>query len=211
MTARILVVDDVPANRRLLEAQAVGRIFRRHHRDERRRGPRLVRARRMRSRAARRDDAGHGRFRGVPPPQDQSGHPPHSRGDGDGARSGRRSRRRPRRRRRRLPDQAGVGPRADRPRALAGAAQDDDRRAAHARGHLEGDRAREPGARGGGRHRTRRSSPYRRRSPDLVAAHGPDARAGAYRGCRDRAAQGGVPGRGGAFRSRHRVARARKL
>ena len=35
--------------------------------------------------------------------------------------------------------------------------------------------------------------------------------AGAHRGCRDRAAQGGVPGRRNAVRSRHRVARAREL
>jgi CheY-like chemotaxis protein len=44
----------------------------------------------------------------------------------------------------RFPDQAGFGAGADRPRPLAGAAQDDDRRVAHARGHVEGDRAREP-------------------------------------------------------------------
>ena len=48
-------------------------------------------------------------------------------------------------------------------RALAGAAQDGDRRIAHARADLEGNRHPEPGARGGGRNRPQRPHPDRRR------------------------------------------------
>lgn len=38
MSARILVVDDIPANVKLLEDRFVGRVFRRHHRIERHSG-----------------------------------------------------------------------------------------------------------------------------------------------------------------------------
>ena len=58
-------------------------------------------------------------------------------------------------RRRRFPDQAGVRHRADRARALADAAEDDDRRTAHARHHLARDRHAGAGAQRGRRHRAR--------------------------------------------------------
>ncbi len=99
-------------------------------------GARHLRARPVRHRPARRDDAGHGRLRGrrrlkadpathhIP---DRHGHR---------ARPPRRPRARAGGRRRRFPDQARRRSCADRPRALPGAAEDGDRRAAHARGHL---------------------------------------------------------------------------
>jgi hypothetical protein len=48
MTARVLVVDDIAANVKLLEARLSAEYFDDH-----------LRARRMRPRSARRDDAGH--------------------------------------------------------------------------------------------------------------------------------------------------------
>ena len=157
--------DDCPRPRRRRRAgqrqaagsAALGRIFRRRHRDERRRGAGDLRQGGMRHRAARRDDAGHGRLRGLPPPQGQSADAPHPGGDGDGARPSLRPGARARRRRRRFPDQAGVRHRADRARALAGPAEDDDRRAAHARAHLEGNR--HPGRRERGDRRRRPPRP----------------------------------------------------
>ena len=125
----------------------------------------------MRHRAARRDDAGHGRLRGLPAAQGQSRHASYSGRHGDGARPAVRPREGARGRRRRFPHQAGVRHRADRARALAGAAQDGGRRAAHARGDLARHRHREPGARGGGRHRPAGRDSDRRRPAGFVRAH----------------------------------------
>ena len=70
MTARILVVDDVPANVKLLEARLSAEYFDVVTAHERHRGAGDVRAGRMRHRAARRDDAGDGRLRGLPAAQE---------------------------------------------------------------------------------------------------------------------------------------------
>ena len=67
-------------------------------------------------------------------------------------------------RRRRLPHQAGVRRGADRARAFAVAAQADDRRIAHARGDVARHRHRKSGTRGGGGDRAQRPYPDRRRS-----------------------------------------------
>ncbi len=119
---------------------------------------------------------------------------------------------RPRSRRRRFPDQAGVRRRADRARPLAGAAQDDDRRAAHARGHLE--------ARSGSRTRRARPSP----TPDAAPASSSSTIAGARgsawprRSRCEHTVDVETDPRKAVFqaaesplRSRHRVARAREL
>ena len=156
MTARVLVVDDVPANVKLLEARLSAEYFDVVTAMSGAEGAGDLRARRMRHRAARRHDAGHGRLRGLPSAQDQPRHPPHSGGDGDGARPAVRPGEGARGRRRRFPHQAGVRRGADRARALAVAAQDDDRRTAHARGHLA-------------RHRHRRARSAKR-SPIPAAA-----------------------------------------
>ena len=136
MTARVLVVDDVPANVKLLEARLSAEYFDVVTAERRRGSAGDLRARRVRPGAARRDDARHGRLRSVPPAQVQSADPSHPGGDGDGARSAVRPGARPRGWRRRFPHQAGIGRSAHRARAFAGAAQDDDRRVAYARRHL---------------------------------------------------------------------------
>ena len=71
-----------------------------------------------------------------------------------------RPRARARGRRRRFPDQADRRAGADRARALAGAAQDDDRRAAHARGHRR--------ARSASNRRSARRSPIAGRSGRIL-------------------------------------------
>ena len=114
----ILVVDDTPANIRLLEAMldAAGYAVR---------PPRSgaealerVAGSRARPRAARHRDAGHGRLRGLPAdprdtaarlPAGRHGHRERQRGEGQGARG----------RRRRLPDQAGQPARAAGPGRVA--------------------------------------------------------------------------------------------
>ncbi len=72
MTARVLVVDDVPANVKLLEARLSAEYFDVITAYNGREALARLRARRMRHRAARRDDAGHGRLRGLPQAQVQS-------------------------------------------------------------------------------------------------------------------------------------------
>ena len=76
MTARVLVVDDIPANVKLLEARLSAEYF-----DvvTAMSGARRWRSAsgRMRHRPARRDDAGHGRLRGLPPAQEQPARPHH--------------------------------------------------------------------------------------------------------------------------------------
>jgi DNA-binding NtrC family response regulator len=98
MTARILVVDDVAANRRLLEAQLSAEYFDVISAAD---GAEAL------ALCARDEcdlvllDVMMPDIDGFePPPQEQPGHAPHSRGDGDRARPSHRSRRRPRRRRR---------------------------------------------------------------------------------------------------------------
>jgi two-component system cell cycle response regulator len=66
MTARVLVVDDIPANVKLLEARLSAEYFDVVTAMSGARRSRSASAR-MRHRAARRDDAGHGRLRGLPP------------------------------------------------------------------------------------------------------------------------------------------------
>ena len=172
MTARVLVVDDVPANVKLLEARLSAEYFDVITAYSGADALAVCRARRMRHRAARRHDAGHGRLRGLPHAQDQSGDPPHPGGHGDRARPALRPRQGAGGRRRRFPHQAGDRRGAGVARAFAGAVEDGDRRAAHARAHLQGNRHPEPGARGGGRDRARRPHPDRRRPQELLRAHG---------------------------------------
>ena len=202
MTARILVVDDVPANVKLLEARLSAEYFDvvtasngAEALDDRR-------ARRMRHHPARRHDARHGRLRGLPPPEVQSGDPFHSGGHDHRARQPRRPRARARCRRRRFPDQAGVRHRADRAGALADAAEDDDRRAAHARHHLARDRHAGARARGGRRYRQGRTHPPGRRPGVVLRAAGADAERRAHRRCRAQSGGGAVPCRRGQLRSR---------
>ena len=71
MTARVLVVDDIPANVKLLEARLTAEYFEVVTATN---GPEaldICDQRPVRHRPARRDDAGHGRLRGVPAPQGQ--------------------------------------------------------------------------------------------------------------------------------------------
>ena len=165
----------------------------------------------MRPRPARRDDARHGRVRSVPAAEDQPGHAPHSGGHGDRPRPAFRPRARAGSGRRRLFDQADPRPCADRARALAGAAQDGDRRAAHACGDLARDRHRIAGTRGGPRFRPRRARAHRRRSPGVLRARRGGARRGARRRGRGRPERSAVPRRRRQFRSVHRLARAGKF
>ena len=133
MTARILVVDDNAANRKLLEARLNAEYFDVMHRGERARGDRDMRRRPMRHRAARRDDAGDGRFRGLPPPARRGAHLASADRHGDLARPARRPGARARRRRRRFRNQADRRGASDCARALARPAQARDRRTEAAR------------------------------------------------------------------------------
>ena len=154
----------------------------------------------MRYRSARRDDAGHGRLRGRPPAQEESRDPPHPDRHGDRARPAFRPREGAGSRRRRFSDQAGERSRADHARALAGAPQDGDRRAADARGDFA-------------RHRNRRAGGRRGRCPHFGQCAGGRrprvvARAHRHRACRraqgrgrDRPAAGAVSARGRKLRS----------
>ena len=72
MTARVLVVDDIPANVKLLEARLSAEYFDVVTAMSGAGGAGDLRTRRMRSRPARRDDARHGRLRGLPAAEDQS-------------------------------------------------------------------------------------------------------------------------------------------
>jgi two-component system, cell cycle response regulator len=65
MTARVIVVDDVDANVKLLEARLTARVFRGVHRAEWARGAEYLRAGASRRGSARHHGARHGRFRGV--------------------------------------------------------------------------------------------------------------------------------------------------
>ena len=133
MTARVLVVDDILSNVKLLEAKLTAEYFE------------VVTAfngleclakmdrERARHRPAGRDDARHGRLRSLPPHQVQSQDRPCAGGDGHRAGPAVRPRRGPGSRRRRFPHQAGRRCRPVRAGALAGAPEDDDRRTAHAR------------------------------------------------------------------------------
>ncbi len=153
MTARVLVVDDVPANVKLLEARLSAEYFD------------VITAKSGAEALAicERAECDIVLLDVMMPDMDgfevcrrlksNPAHPPHSGGHGHRARPAVRPRARAGSRRRRFPHQAGLRRRADLARALARAAQDDDRRVAHARAHLPGNRHREPGTRGGGRDR----------------------------------------------------------
>ena len=133
MTARVLVVDDVPANVKLLEARLSAEYFD------------VVTAMSGAEALAicERAECDIVLLDVMMPDMDgfevcrrlkaNPRDPSHSGGDGDRARPAVRPGAGARSRRRRFPHQAGVRRGADRARALAGAAQDDDRRAAHAR------------------------------------------------------------------------------
>ena len=171
MTARVLVVDDIPANVKLLEARLSAEYFD------------VVTA--MNGADAlticERAECDVVLLDVMMPDMDgfevcrrlksNPAHASHPGGHGHGARPAVRPGEGARGRRRRFPHQAGVRRRADRARALAGAAQDDDRRAAHARGHLARHRHREPGARRGRRHRPAGQDPDRRRPAGVGRAH----------------------------------------
>ena len=135
MTARVLVVDDNPANRKLLEVAAQQRIFRSPDRVERPGRDRHLRKGDVRHRPARRDDAGHGRLRGLPAAEEPYLHRASADRHGHRARPARRPRARPGGRRRRFPHQADRRDATHRARALAGAAEGDDRRIAQPRQH----------------------------------------------------------------------------
>ena len=85
MSARILVVDDIPANVKLLEARLSAEYFDVLTASNGAQALEICRALRMRHHPARRDDAGHGRLRGLPPAEGQSEDAFHSGGDGDRA------------------------------------------------------------------------------------------------------------------------------
>ncbi len=115
MTARVLVVDDIPANVRLLETRLTAEYFEVLTGVERAGCAGNLRARAGRRGAARRDDAGHGRLRGLPAAEGQSADPACAGRDGDRARRRHRQGARARRRRRRFPVEAGRRNRADHP------------------------------------------------------------------------------------------------
>ena len=133
MTARVLVVDDVDANVKLLEARLTADYFEVRTARSGREALEICAQRARRCGAARRDDAGHGRFRGLPAAEIRAAHPAYSGdhghrarsslGQGEGARGGRR----------RLPHQAGGRHRAGHAGQESRAAQDADRRDADAR------------------------------------------------------------------------------
>ena len=211
MTARVLVVDDVPANVKLLEARLSAEYFD------------VVTAMSGQEALAicERAECDIVLLDVMMPDMDgfevcrrlksQLRDPPHSGRHGDGARPAVRPRARARSRRRRFSDQADPRNRADRAGALAGAAQDGDRRIAHARADLARHRHRIARARGAGRYRPRRPRADRRRSPGVLRARRGDARRGAERRGRDRSERGAVPRRRGQLRPADRVARAWRI
>jgi two-component system cell cycle response regulator DivK len=74
-----------PCQRSPTRSEAVGGVFRRHNRHERRRCPRIRSARAPRYRAARRDDARYRWNRSLPAHQVQSANAAYTRNHGDGA------------------------------------------------------------------------------------------------------------------------------
>ena len=119
MTARVLVVDDIAANLKLLEARLTAEYFDVVTATNGAGRARNLRQRRLRHRPARRHDAGHERLRGLPPPEGGSGDAAYPRRHGDGARPGRRQAGGPRGRRRRFSDEADRRDRPSRAGALA--------------------------------------------------------------------------------------------
>ena len=69
MTARVLVVDDLLPNVKLLEARLAAEYYEVLTACDGPSGPDDLRLRRLRHRPARRDDARHGRLRGLPTPE----------------------------------------------------------------------------------------------------------------------------------------------
>ena len=92
MTARVLVVDDVAANVKLLEARLSAEYFNVVDRDGGTEALAICERAECDIVLLDVDDAGHGRLRGLPPAQDQSGDPAYPGGDGHRARSALRSR-----------------------------------------------------------------------------------------------------------------------
>ena len=211
MTARILVVDDVAANVKLLEARLSAEYF------DVTTASNGAEALAVCGRAEcdivlldvmMPDMDG---FRGLPAAEIRSGDALHPGRDGHRARQPRRPRARPRGRRRRFPDQARLRRRAAGARALADAAEDDDRRAAHARHHLARDRHGGAGAQRRRRHRQGRPHPAGRRPPGFLRAAGADA--GRRAPCRRRARSvaGAVSRRRGQLRPADRLAQPRQF
>ena len=90
MTARVLVVDDILANVKLLEARLSAEYFDVLTALPAAREALAICARAdMRHRPARRHDAGHGRLRGLPPAEGQPGDRTHPGGHGHRARPAR--------------------------------------------------------------------------------------------------------------------------
>ena len=85
MSARVLVVDDIAANVRLLEAKLAAEYFEVMTASERQGSARAHREADARHRAPGRHDAGAGRVRGVQAHPRQSAHPLPAGGHGDGA------------------------------------------------------------------------------------------------------------------------------
>ena len=124
MTARVLVVDDLLPNIKTARSAADGGIFRCACTATN--GPEALKICERGDcdhRPARRDDAGHGRFRGLPQAQGQSGNPASAGVMVTALDQTCRPRARSRRRRRRFSHQADRRDGPDRPRALAVAAR----------------------------------------------------------------------------------------
>jgi two-component system cell cycle response regulator len=85
MTARILVVDDIEANVKLLEAKLTLEYYDVLTATTAPRPWQVASSTKARHHPAGRDDARHGRVRRLPPAEGRSGHAPHPRRAGDGA------------------------------------------------------------------------------------------------------------------------------
>ena len=171
MTARILVVDDIPANVKLLEARLTAEYF--DVSTAMSGAEALAICERAQCDIVLLDvmmpemDGFEVCRRLKANPVDAS----HSGGHGDGARPAVRPRARARGRRRRFPHQAGFRHRAAGARALAGAAEDGGGRTAHARADLARDRHQRSRNGGADRDRAQRARAAGRRPQVVLRAH----------------------------------------
>ena len=206
MTARVLVVDDLAANIKLLEARLAAEYFEVVTATNGPQALEICARGPVRHRPARRDDAGHGRARGLPAAEEQSAHRPHPRGHHHRARPAVGPDRGPGGGRRRFPHQAGQRHRADHPGQEPGAAEDADRRADDARGDLVRDRPRRR-ARSDQSGRGGRQGAAGRGCAGDGRTHPPDPGAADPGRSRDRPAGSAVPRRRGRLRPRHHQSR----